>query len=141
MEENGMKTLSSHSKIFSVVMAGAVAAGAMFVSGCGSTSNYLIPSAAESSGSVALYDRAQALYKQEKYAEAKELFHQYINEYPESHLYKVSLYYLAYCHQQLNEHNEAMSLYAKIVEKYEADDFWVDLAKKRMEQVKPHVKK
>jgi hypothetical protein len=34
-----------------------------------------------------------------------------------------------------------MSLYAKIVEKYEADDFWVDLAKKRMEQVKPHVKK
>jgi TolA-binding protein len=96
--------------------------------GCAST-----PDAHEGSASV-LYDRGVALVNKGRYQQAREVFHEYISEYEDTHLYPVSLYYLGYCYQKLNDPQQALSIYHKVID-ISTDDFWTQMARKRIDEI------
>ena len=96
--------------------------------GCVTTSN------SAAAGSM-LYQKAERLYRAGHYSAAKEYFHEYIANYPDEDLYEVSLYYLGHCYQKLEDKKEALSLYNRVIHKYSDDDFWVQAAKKRIEEI------
>lgn len=87
-------------------------------------------------GATDMYNKAQEYYEAEKYEMAKEFFHQYINNYANTELYRVSLYYLGHCHQMLGQDQEAVRLYNKIIQEYPSTDFWVERAQKRLAQLR-----
>jgi TolA-binding protein len=97
------------------------------LSGCASSGTH------EGSAS-ALYDRGVGLVNKGHYNQAKEVFHEYIAQYGDTHLYPVSLYYLGYCYQKLNDDNQALSIYHKVVD-VSTDEFWTQMAKKRMQEI------
>lgn len=116
-----------------------VAASTLLVACSGSGIVYESPGSAEMGGIVGatdLYNKAQKFYEDGKYPSAKEAFHEYINNYPETELYKVALYYLGHTHQMLKEKAEAHRLYTRVVEEFPASDFWVERAKRRLDQLK-----
>ena len=82
-----------------------------------------------------LYDKALGYYQSGQYAKAKELFHQYIGQYPDSLIYKTALYELAHCYQMLGETKEALALYNRLVTTYGDQDFWGDQAMQRIKQI------
>lgn len=83
-----------------------------------------------------LYNRAFEKYQAGKYAEAKDLFHQYIGQYPDTLLVKMSLYYLGHCYQMLGDTKEANVFYSRLIDTYGDDDFWGAQAMKRIRQMK-----
>lgn len=83
-----------------------------------------------------LYERALGAYQAGRYAEAKERFHRYISQYPESLLFKVALYYLGHCYHMVGETREAKIFYSRVVDTYGDDDFWGAQAMKRLQQIK-----
>ena len=83
-----------------------------------------------------LYNRAFEQYEAGHYAQAKELFHQFIGQYPDSQLYKVSLYYLGHCDQMLGDLKEAEVFYSRLIDTYGDEDFWGAQAMKRLKQIK-----
>lgn len=82
------------------------------------------------------YQRALDLYEHGYYAKAKDLFHEYVGQYPQSPLFRVALYYLGHCYQKTGEDKEALSIYNRIVTVYGDDDFWGAQAQKRIKQIK-----
>ncbi len=77
------------------------------------------------------YDVGKGLYEKRKYSEAVEYFDMFLDEYPESSLAKVALYYKGHSYQQLKDHKRALQVYQQVLDKFE-DDFWADLAAKRI---------
>jgi TolA-binding protein len=98
------------------------------VSGCASTENMHEGSAS------ALYNRGVGLFNKGRYSQAKEIFHEYIASYEDSHLYPVSLYYLGYCYQKLNDNPQAISIYHKVIDQT-SDEFWAQMARKRIQEI------
>ncbi|MBF0485437.1 MAG: tetratricopeptide repeat protein [Candidatus Omnitrophica bacterium] len=84
-----------------------------------------------------LYNQALAVYQEGKYAEAKERFHEFLGQYPQSPLFKVALYYLGHCHQMLGDQKEALTFYNRVITTYGDEDFWSVQAAKRIKQMKP----
>jgi TolA-binding protein len=83
-----------------------------------------------------LYKRALGYYEARKYAMARDLFHEYVGQFPESDLYKIALYYLGHSYQELGEYNEALTIYNRIITTYGDDDFWGEQSAKRIKQIK-----
>ncbi len=82
-----------------------------------------------------LYNNALKEYQAGHYAEARQLFHQYIGENPKSLLYNVALYYLGHCAQMLGDTKEAKVLYSRVINLSGEDDFWSEQAMKRLKQI------
>lgn len=83
-----------------------------------------------------VYNKALHLYQKGKWGAAKEYLHQYLAEYSDSPLYITCLYYLGYCYQQLNNTQEAMSIYHKILDEAGGQDaFWAEMAEKRIQEL------
>lgn len=131
-----MKISKTSSLLFSVLMV-----SVLLLSGCktmGGFSSSDIPTPTEDyalMGASATYDKAQNLYELGRFEEAVEYFHQYNENYPDSHLYRVSLYYLAHSYQELEQYEQAKTLYNQIIADFEEGDFWVQQAKRRLEQI------
>jgi TolA-binding protein len=83
-----------------------------------------------------LYKRAQVYYEARNYAKARDLFQEYVGQFPDSDLYKVALYYLAHSEQELGAYKEALVIYNRIITTYGDDDFWGEQAVKRVKQIK-----
>ena len=83
-----------------------------------------------------LYKRAQVYYEARNYARARDLFHEYVGQFPDSDLYKIALYYLGHSYQELGEYKEALVIYNRIITTYGEDDFWGEQAEKRVKQIK-----
>ena len=82
------------------------------------------------------YNRALDLYQRGHYAEARDLLHAYIGQYPQSPLFKVALYYLGHCYQMLGNDKEALAIFNRIIATYGDDDFWGEQSQKRIRQIK-----
>src|SRR5260221_13470058 len=96
--------------------------------GCASTENMHEGSAS------ALYNEGVTLVNKGRYKQAKEVFHEYIASYEDTHLYPVSLYYLGLCYQKLNEPQQAVSIYHKVID-LSTDEFWTQMAKQRIREI------
>lgn len=84
----------------------------------------------------ALYDQALAYYQSGKYARARDLFHEYVGQYPDSRILRIAIYYLGHCYQMLGDDKEALALYNRVVTTYGDEDFWGGQAMARIKQVK-----
>ena len=105
----------------------------IFLIGCASVGvNF---SSGKMSSSQALYDKAQKLYQSEKYEEAKEYFHQFLSENPDEPLKTIAMYSLGYCYQMTGDIKEAKSLYHRVVTLGTGDSFWIEVARKRVEEM------
>jgi TolA-binding protein len=83
-----------------------------------------------------LYDKALGYYQSGQYARARDLFHEYVGQYPESKVLRIAIYYLGHCYQMLGEDKEAMALYNRVVTTYGDEDFWGAQAMARIKQIK-----
>lgn len=83
-----------------------------------------------------LYNKALSYYQSGQYAEAKNLFHEYIGQFPDTPLFKVALYYLGHCYQMTGEEKEALVFYNRVVTTWGDDDFWGAQAMKRIKLLK-----
>ncbi|MEI6437851.1 MAG: tetratricopeptide repeat protein [Candidatus Omnitrophota bacterium] len=86
--------------------------------------------------STELYNKALDYYQKGRYAQARELFGQYVAQYPDSELFKVALYYSGHCYQKLGDKKEALVIYNRVVAMYGDEDFWGEQAFKRIKQIK-----
>lgn len=84
-----------------------------------------------------VYYKALKFYQKGNWEAAKDYFHTYLAEYSDSPLYITSLYYLGICYQRLNNVQEAMSIYHKIIDEARVgeDKFWANMAEKRIEEL------
>jgi TolA-binding protein len=82
-----------------------------------------------------LYDRALDSYQKGQYARARDLFHEYTGQFPDSRIFRVALYYLAHCYQMLSQDKEALALYNRIVADHGDEDFWGQQALARIRQI------
>ena len=83
-----------------------------------------------------LYERALDYYQSGRYAKAKDLFHEYVGQYPDSKILRIAIYYLGHCYQMLGEDKEALALYNRVVSTYGDEDFWGQQAMARIKQIK-----
>jgi TolA-binding protein len=83
-----------------------------------------------------LYDKALAYYQSGKYAKARDLFHEYVGQYPDSKILRIAIYYLGHCYQMLGDDKEAFALYNRVVTTYGDQDFWGEQAMARIQQLK-----
>jgi outer membrane protein assembly factor BamD (BamD/ComL family) len=102
-----------------------------FSAGCVSTGRY----SGESASS--LYHKGLQLFNKGRYEDAKEVFHAYISDYAGTELYPVSLYYLGFCYQKLNDVPQAVSIYHKVIDENEGD-FWAQMARTRVQELESH---
>ena len=102
---------------------------ALSLTGCATSNPY-------KNESSALYDKALRQYNVGRYEEAKEYFHEYIANFPESNLYPVALYYLGHCYQQLEDYKQALLIYHKVISQADEGDFWAESARWRVQQIK-----
>ncbi|MBF0387077.1 MAG: tetratricopeptide repeat protein [Candidatus Omnitrophica bacterium] len=86
--------------------------------------------------STELYNKALENYQNGKYSRAKDLFQEYIAQYPNSTIFRIALYYSGHCYQMLGEEKEALVIYNRVVATYGEDDFWGEQAFKRIGQIK-----
>ncbi len=86
-----------------------------------------------------LYNTALERHDRGQYAKAMVLFHQYINQYPDSKLFKVALYYLGHCYQMRGDDKEAGVLYQRVIDPSLENDFWTGMALKRLRQIKGEI--
>ena len=86
-----------------------------------------------------LYNQALDLHDRGQYEKSKIFFHQYINQYPESKLFRVALYYLGHCYQMRGDEKEAEVLYHRIIDVWGEEDFWGAMALKRLRQIKGEI--
>ncbi|MBF0594790.1 MAG: tetratricopeptide repeat protein [Candidatus Omnitrophica bacterium] len=82
------------------------------------------------------YNKALDYYQKGRYTQAKELFHEYVAQYPDSAILRIALYYLAHCYQIQGDEKEALVIYNRIIAAYGSDDFWSEQAFKRIKQIK-----
>ncbi len=78
-----------------------------------------------------LYHKGLRSFDKGHYEDAKEVFHEYISNYPNTHLFPVSMYYLGYCYQKLDDRAQARLIYHKVIDENE-DVFWSQMAKTRL---------
>ncbi len=83
-----------------------------------------------------LYEKALAQYQQRRYAQARDLFHEYVGRFPDSKLLKVAVYYLGHCYQMLGEDKDALAFYNRILVDDGDQDFWGQQAMARIKQIK-----
>ena len=102
-------------------------AGAFFT-GCAAIQDAPTGSASQ------LYYKGLRLFNKGRYADAKEIFHEYISDNAGTHLYPVSMYYLGYCYQKLDDRAQARLIYHKVIDENEGD-FWAQMAKTRLEEM------
>jgi TolA-binding protein len=102
------------------------------VFGCASTQDVHEGSAS------ALYHQGVRLVNKGRYAQAKEVFHEYIASYGDTHLYPVSLYYLGYCYQKLDDPKQARLIYHKVIDQTN-DEFWTQMSKKRLQELESEI--
>jgi len=82
------------------------------------------------------YNKAVRLYEARHWDGAKEYFHEYLAEYSDTPLYVTCLYYLAYCYQQLNDKDQAILLYHKVIDQAQGSDaFWGEMAQRRIDEI------
>jgi TolA-binding protein len=86
-----------------------------------------------------LYNTALDRHDRGHYEKAKMLFHQYINQYPDTELSRVALYYLGHCYQMSGDDKEAQALYQRVIGPSAEDDFWAEMALKRLQQIKGEI--
>jgi TolA-binding protein len=114
-----------------------IAVSCVFSGGCA-----LLPAAQEEARATRyktpseLYDKALGYYQSGKYVPARDLFHEYIGQYPESRIFRIALYYLGHCYQMLGEDKEALALYDRVVTTWGDEDFWGQQALARIKQIK-----
>jgi len=101
---------------------------AVALAGCASSPDVYHGSAS------ALYNKGVGLVNKGRYSQARDVFHEYIASYEETHLYPVSLYYLGYCYQKLDDPQQAVSIYHKVID-ISNDEFWTQMAKKRIQEI------
>jgi TolA-binding protein len=83
-----------------------------------------------------LYDKALGYYQAGQYARARDLFHEYVGQYPESKILRIAIYYLGHCYQMLGQDKEALAFYNRVVTTYGDEDFWGAQAMMRIKQIK-----
>ena len=81
-----------------------------------------------------LYDQGLRYFNKGNYEKAREIFHDYISDHSDTHLYPISLYYLGYCYQKLGESKQALLIYHKVIDESD-DDFWDKMAQTRIREV------
>jgi len=64
------------------------------------------------------YDKAYALYKEEKYNEAKKLFEDFSKAYPEDQLTDNAIYWTGNCYYKEKEHEKAISIFEDLINKF-----------------------
>ena len=88
-----------------------------------------------------VYNKAVRLYEKGRWGQAKEFFHRYLAEYSNSPLYVTSLYYLAYCYEQLGDTKKAVSIYHKVMDEAKGGDaFWGEMAENRTKELEGALK-
>ena len=99
--------------------------------------SYTVVPAQDAPMASVVYYKALKLYQKGNWDAAREYFHTYLAEYSDSPLYVTSLYYLGVCYQKINNPQEAMSIFHKVMnEAREGDDaFWAQMAEKRIEEM------
>lgn len=117
--------LKRQSFLFSCVLALFLVAAGVFLAGCATVQDSPTDTASE------LYYKGLRLFNKGRYADAKEIFHEYIADNAGTHLYPVSLYYLGYCYQKLDDRAQARLIYHKVIDENE-DDFWAQMARTRI---------
>jgi len=85
--------------------------------------------------SVESYDKAHELYLAKKYSEAEKEYQGFVKNNPDSLLVEAALYYIAKCHAELNNTDNAISYYKQVVDKYK-EGFWVKSAKDEIVKLK-----
>ena len=105
----------------------------IFLVGCASLS--LHPRLGSVSPAQSLYDKAQKLYQGQKYEAAQEYFHEFLAGNPDEPLRSIAMYYLGHCYQMMGDIKEAKSLYHRIVTNATGDEFWIGVARKRLEEL------
>ena len=120
-----------------VVLAACCVLSGAFVAGCALLAPEEEASLPAQYGSAsALYDKAMVYYQRGQYARARDLFHTYVGQYPDSLVLRVALYYLGHCYQMTGDTKEALALYNRIVTSYGDQDFWGAQAMLRIKQIK-----
>ncbi len=86
------------------------------------------------------YFKALHFYEHKNWRAAKESFQDFLSISDHNLLFIPSMYYLAYCYQQMHEDQKSLTLYQKVVTQASAEDaFWSQMAQKRMEEISPMI--
>ena len=109
---------------------------AALVGGAASCRSLPEQSSPEFSEASKLYQKAYELYHAQCWQDAGILFRQYIRNYPATDLYRVALYYLGNCEQELGNVKDALLIFNTILNKFPDNDFWVEAARKRIVELK-----
>ena len=129
------KKLTARSSVLFLFFAQGYVALIFVLSGCASIQQ-AVDMDRSSAPATAIYNKALKLYESGHWKIAKEYFHQYLAEYSDTPLYVTCLYYLGYCYQKLNDRQQAVSLYQKVIAQARGGDaFWADMAQKRIEDI------
>ncbi|MBN3039391.1 MAG: tetratricopeptide repeat protein [Candidatus Omnitrophica bacterium] len=81
-----------------------------------------------------LFDDGVKAYEKGLYETARNYFEQIIEDYPESSLVEVALYYQGGCYKNTGQNEMAVSAYRQLIMEYKYG-FWVDAAKKELAEV------
>ena len=87
-----------------------------------------------------LYQKGQRLYEQKRYNAAKTYFQEIVDNHQESVLFALAMDSLASCYEKKKEYQEAISVYQQLIDK-NYSSFWVDSAKRKIEEIKSIQKK
>lgn len=85
--------------------------------------------------STELYNKALDYYQKGRYTRARELFREYVAQYPNSAIFRIALYYSGHCYQMLGDNKEALVIFNRVVSTYGEEDFWGEQAFKRIKQI------
>lgn len=81
-----------------------------------------------------IYFKAQHYYEQRNWRAAKDAFQDFLSLSDHNSLFIPSMYYLAYCHQQLHDDQKSAALYQKVIAQASTEEiFWSQMAQKRLE--------
>ena len=105
----------------------------ILIVGCAAGSDPLSPGTIPSSQSS--YKNAQKYYQAQKYDDAKEYFHEFLAENPDEPLKSIAMYYLGHCYQMTGDIKEAKSIYHRVVTNATGDEFWIGVARRRLEDL------
>lgn len=87
-----------------------------------------------------LYQKGQRLYEQKRYDAAKTYFRQIVDNHQESVLFALAMDSLASCYEKKKEYQEAISVYQQLIDR-NYSGFWVDSAKRKIEEIESIQKK
>lgn len=83
-----------------------------------------------------LYFRALHFYEQKNWKAAREAFQDHLSVSNHDLLFIPSMYYLAFCYQQLHDVQRSIVLYQKVIAQANTEEvFWSQMAQKRMDEL------